>query len=144
MWPSGLLSNFFFLYSSVYSCNFFSMSSTYVRSLLFLSLIVPILEWNVPLVSSIFLKTSLVFSILLISSISLHCSFKRPSYLSVIFFGTLHSVGYTFPNQYVLFCIWVLWFSDITVKKILKFPMQKHKTYHYLFIHSLISLCNIL
>ena len=42
------------------------------------------LLWNVPLVSPIFLKRSLVFSILLFSSISLHHS---------LFSGTLHSVG---------------------------------------------------
>ena len=37
----------------------------------------PILAWNVPLISQIFLKRSLVFSILLFSSTSLHCSFKK-------------------------------------------------------------------
>ena len=37
----------------------------------------PILALNVPLVSLIFLKRSLVFPILLFSSISLHCSLKK-------------------------------------------------------------------
>ena len=58
--------------SSVYSCPLFLISSASVRSILFLSLIVPIFAWNVPLVSLIFLKRSLVFPILLFSSISLH------------------------------------------------------------------------
>ena len=53
----------------------------------FLSFIVPIFAWNVPLVSLIFLKTSLVF--LLFSSISLHWLLWRLSYLSLLFFGTL-------------------------------------------------------
>ena len=46
----------------------------------FLSFIVPILAWNIPLISPIFLKRSLVFSILLFSYLFiyfLHCSFKK-------------------------------------------------------------------
>ena len=53
-------------------------------------------EWKVPLVSLIFLKKSLLFPILLFSSISLHCSLTMLSYLSLLFFGTLHSDGYIF------------------------------------------------
>ena len=50
-----------FLYSSsVYSCHFFLVSSVSVRSIPFLSFIVPIFAWNVPLVSLIFLKRSLL------------------------------------------------------------------------------------
>jgi len=42
------------------------------------------LSWcSVPLVSPIFLKRSLVFSILLLSSISLHCSYKK-TFLSLL------------------------------------------------------------
>ena len=44
---------------------------------MFLSFNVPIFAWIVPLVSPIFLKISLVFPILMFSSISLHCSFKK-------------------------------------------------------------------
>ena len=66
-----------FLYISLYSCHLFLISSAYVRSLPFLSFIEPIFAWNVPLVSLIFLKRSLVFSILLFSSISLHWSLKK-------------------------------------------------------------------
>ena len=51
-----------FLYSSsVYSCHLFLISSAFVRSTPFLSFIVPIFAWNVPLVSLIFLKRSLDF-----------------------------------------------------------------------------------
>ena len=68
----------FFLYSSsVYSCHLFLIFSTPVRSILFLSFIVPIFAWNVPFVSLIFLKISLVFSILLFSSISLQWSLRK-------------------------------------------------------------------
>ena len=67
-----------FLYSSsVYSCYIFLIFSASVRSLLFLPFIVPILAWNVPLVSPVFLKRSLVFPILLFSSISFNCSLKK-------------------------------------------------------------------
>ena len=54
-----------FLYSSVYSCHLFLISSVFVSSILFLSFIVPVIAWNVLLVSLIFLKWSLVFPILL-------------------------------------------------------------------------------
>ena len=67
-----------FLYSSsVYSCHLFLISSSSLRSLPFLSFIEPIFAWNVPLVSLMFLKWSLVFPILLFSSISLHWSLGK-------------------------------------------------------------------
>ena len=73
-----------FLYSSsVYSCYLFLISSASVRSILFLSFIVTIFAWNVPLVSLIFLKRSLVFPILLFSSISWLCS-PRKAFLTLL------------------------------------------------------------
>ena len=52
-WLSGLWR--YFLYSSsVYSCHLFLISSAFVRSILFLSFIVLLFAWNVPLVSLIF------------------------------------------------------------------------------------------
>ena len=63
-----------FLYSSVYYCYFVLISSASVP---FLSFIEPIFAWTVPLVSLIFLKTSLVFLILLFSSVSLHWSLRK-------------------------------------------------------------------
>ena len=48
----------------LYSCHLFFISYTSVRSWLFLSFIVPIFAWNVPLVSPISLNWSLVFTIL--------------------------------------------------------------------------------
>ena len=67
-----------FLYSSsVYSCHLFLTSSASVSSIPFLSFIVPIFAWNIPLVSLIFLKRSPVFPILLFPSISLHWSLRK-------------------------------------------------------------------
>ena len=61
-----------FLYnSSVYSYHLFLISSASVRSIPFLSFILLIFEWNVPLASLIFLKRSLDFPTLLFSSIAL-------------------------------------------------------------------------
>jgi len=62
--------------SSGYSCHLLLISSDSIRSLLFLTFIVHIFAWNVPLVSLIFLKRSLAFPILLFSSIFLHCFLK--------------------------------------------------------------------
>ena len=73
-----------FLYSSsVYSRHLFLIPSASGRSILFLSFIEPIFAWNVPLVSLIFLKRSLDFSILLFSSISLHWSLRK-AFLSLL------------------------------------------------------------
>ena len=63
--------------SSVYSCHLFLISSVSLRFILFLSFIMPIFAWNVPLTSPVFLKRGLVFTILLFSSISLYCSFEK-------------------------------------------------------------------
>ena len=77
-WFSGPCGFFFFLYNySVYSCHLFLVSSVSVRSIPFLSFIMPIFPWKIPLVSLIFLKRSLVFSILLFSSVSLHWSLRK-------------------------------------------------------------------
>ena len=73
-----------FLYSSsVYSFHFFLISYATVRSIPFLSFIVPNFAWNIPLVSLIFLKRSLVFPILLFPTISLHWSLRK-AFLSLL------------------------------------------------------------
>ena len=69
--------------SSMYSCHLFLISSASVRSIPFLSFIVPIFAWNIPLVYLIFLTRSLVFRILLFSSISLHWLLRKP-FLSLL------------------------------------------------------------
>ena len=83
-WLSGLWWSFLYSYS-VYSCHLL-ISSASVRSIPFLSFIEPIFSWNVPFVSLIFLRKSLVFPILLFSSISCTDRWGRLSYLFLLFF----------------------------------------------------------
>jgi len=64
---------------------------------------------KIPLVSLIFFKRSVVFPILLFSSILCIVHLGRLSYLSLLFFETLNSDGYTFP---FLLCLSLL-FSAI-------------------------------
>ena len=70
-WRSVLYSAF------VYSCHFFLISSAFIRSLPFFPFIEPTFTWNIPLISLIFLKRSLVFFVLLFYSISLHWSLRK-------------------------------------------------------------------
>ena len=112
--PSGYLGHEdLFLYSSVYSCHLFLISSASVSSILFLSFIVPIFSWHVPLVALIFLKRSLVspfdcFPLFLCTD-----HWGRLSYLSLLFFQALNSNGYIFP---FLFCLLHLSFSQLFVR----------------------------
>jgi len=81
-WLSGSWRSF--LYGTyVFSYHLFLISSASVRSLPFLSFIEPIFAWYVPLVALIFLKRSLVFPILLFSSISLYWSLRK-AFLSLL------------------------------------------------------------
>jgi len=82
LWLSGSWRSFLYS-SSVYSCYVFLISSASFRSIPFLSFIETIFEWNLSLVSLIFLKRSLVFPILLFSSISLHWSLRK-AFLSLL------------------------------------------------------------
>ena len=67
-----------FLYSSsVYLCHLFLIFFASDRSIPFLFFTMPVFTWNIPLVSLIFLKWSLVFPILLFSSVSLHWSLRK-------------------------------------------------------------------
>ena len=82
LWLSGSWRSFLYS-SSVHFCHLFLIPSASVRSIPFLSFIAPIFAWNVSLVSLIFLKKSLVFPILLFSSISLHWSLRK-TFLSLL------------------------------------------------------------
>ena len=97
----------------MYSYHCFLLSFTSVRSILFLFLIVPIFAWNVPLVSLIFLKRSLVFPFYCFPLFLCIVHLGRLFYLSLIFFRTLHSDGYIFP---FLLCLLLLFFSQIFLK----------------------------
>ena len=81
LWLSGMWRSFLYS-SSAYSCHLL-ISSAYVRSIPFLFFIEHIFAWNVPLVSLSFLKRSLVFLILLFSSISLHWLLRK-AFLSLL------------------------------------------------------------
>ena len=103
----------FLSYSSVYSWHLFLISPASVRLIPFLSFIVPISTWNVPLVSRIFLKRSLVFPILLFSSVSLHWSLRKVFLSLLAILWTLHSDGYIFP---FLLCLLLFYFSPLSVR----------------------------
>ena len=84
-WLSGSWRSFLYS-SSVYACHLFLISSaSLLGSIPFLSYIEPIFAWNIPLVSLIFLKRSIVFPILLFSSISLH-SLQSKAFFLILFF----------------------------------------------------------
>jgi len=85
LWLSGSWRSFLYS-SSVYSYHLFLISSASVRSTSFLSFIELIFAWNVPLVSLIFLKWSLVFPILWFFSMSLHWSLRKAflSFLAIL------------------------------------------------------------
>ena len=80
-WLSGSWRSFLYSYS-VHFCRLFLIFSASVRPILILSFIEPIFAWNITLLSLIFLKRSLVVTILLFSSISLHWS-PRKAFLSL-------------------------------------------------------------
>ena len=86
------------LCSSVYSCCLFIISSAPIRSIPFLSFIVPIFVWNASLLSLIFSKRSLYsFPFYHFPLFLWMDHLGRLSYLSLLFLGTLHSNGYIFP-----------------------------------------------
>ena len=113
-WLSGSLRSFLYS-SSVYSCYLFLISSASLRSTLFLSFMVPISAWNVPLVSVIFLKRSLVLPFYCVPLFLCTDHWGRLSYLSLQFFVTLHSDGPIFP---FLFCLLLLFFSQLFVRSL--------------------------
>ena len=107
-WLSELWRSFLYR-SSVYSCHIL-MSPASVRSIQFLSFIVPIFAWDVPLVSLVFLKRSLVFPILLFSCISLHWSLRKAflSLLAILWNSAFRWVYLSFsplPFAFLLFTV---------------------------------------
>ena len=124
LWLSGSWRSFLYSYS-VYCCHFFLISSASVRSIPFLSFIEPIFAWNVPLVSLIFLKRSLVFPILLVSSISFYWSLKK-AFLTLPLLAILWN--FTFK--------WVhLSFSPLLFTCLLFTAICKHHKEIYIYIY---------
>ena len=95
------------------SCHLSLISSASVSSIPFLSLIVPIFAWNVPLISVIFLNRSLVFPSLLFSSISLHWSLRK-AFLSLL--AILWNSAFRWIYLLFLFCLLPLFFSQLFVR----------------------------
>ena len=98
--------------SSVYSCHLLLVPSASVRSIQCLSFIVTIFAWNIPLLYLIFLKRSLVLTILPFSSISLYWSLRKAFLSLLAIFWNLHSNEYIFP---FLLCLLRL-FSQLFVR----------------------------
>ena len=122
-WLSGWLRSFLHS-SSVYYCHLFLISFASVRSLPFLSFTVPILEWNIPLVSLIFLMRYLVFPILLLSSISLHFSLRK-AFLSLL------AIFWNSAFRWVYLC-----FSPLPLASLLFSAICKASSdYHFAFLH---------
>ena len=126
LWLSGSLR--LFLYSSaVCSCHLFLISSASVRSLLFFFfLIVPILAWNVPLISPLFLKRSLAFPILLFSSTSLHCALKK-AFLSLL------AILWNFAFNWVYLSLSLLPFTSFPCSAICKASSDNHFDFLHFF-----------
>ena len=104
LWLSG--SWWSLLYSSVYSCHLFLISSASVRSTPFLSFIVPIFAWKFPLVFLIFLTRSLVHSIV---SLYFFALITEEGFL----ISPVHWNGYICP---FLPCLLHLFFSQLFVR----------------------------
>ena len=109
-WLSGSWRSF--SYSFVYSCHLL-ISSASVRSIPFLSFIVPIFAWNVPLVSLIFLKRSLIFPILFFPSVSFHWSLSSSTCNKLSF---LKDIFVDYKQMSVCVCVCVHAHLYINVK----------------------------
>ena len=124
-WLSGSWRSFLYS-SSVYSCHLFLISSVYVRFIPFLSYIVPIFAWNIPLVSLIFLKRSLVFPILLFPSISLHWSLRK-AFLSLL------AIPWNSAFKWVYLCFYPLPFISLLFSAIFKASSDNHFSFLHFF-----------
>ena len=122
--PSWLSGSWrYFLHSSfVYSCHLFLISSASVRSIPFLSFIVPIFAWNVLLIALIFLKSSLVFP---------------NSIVFLYFFALITEEGFIISPCYSLeLCIQTGMFSSLLFTSLLFTAICKASSdSHFAFLH---------
>ena len=112
--------------TSVNSYHLFLISAASVKSVPFLSFIVSIFAWKVPVVSLIFWKRSLVFPILLFSSISLHYSLRKTLLSLLAILWNSASNGCIFP---FLLCLLHLFLSQLFVR-----PPQPFCFLHFYFL----------
>ena len=80
-----------------------------------MSFIVPIFEHNVPLISPVFLKSSLVFPLLLFSSNFIQCSLKKA-------FLSLSTILWNSPFSWVYFSLSPLLFASLFPQLFVKPP----------------------
>ena len=126
-WLSGSWRSFFVLFYYYY-CHLFLMSSASVRYIPFLSFIVPIFAWNVPLVFIIFLKKSLVFLILLFSSICLHWSLRKA-------LVSLLAILWNSAFKWVYLSFYPLPFTSLLFSAICKASSDNHFAFlHFFFL----------
>ena len=111
----------------MYSYHLFLISSASIRSLPFLSFIEPIFACNIPLVSLVFLKRSLVFPILLFSFISLHWSTQEGFLISPCYsLEFCIQMGISFPS---------LLFASLLFTAICKASPNSHFAFlHFFFL----------
>ena len=127
LWLSGLWRSVLHSFS-VYSCHLFLISSASVRSIPFLTFIKSIFAWNVPLVSLIFLKRSLVFPILLFSFISLHWSLRKA-------FLTLLAILWNSAFKYIYLSFSPLLLASLLFTAICKASLDSHLAFlHFFFL----------
>ena len=106
----------------------FLVYSASVRSMPILSFIVPIFVWNVPLASLIFLKRSLVFPILLFSSISFHWLLRKA-------FSSLLAVLWNSAFKWVYLFFSPMPFTSLLFSAICKAFLDNHFAFlHFFFL----------
>ena len=117
-----------FLYSSsVCSLHLSLIFSTSIRSLPFVSFIVTVFGWNIPLIFPIFLRRSLVLPFLLFSSISLHCSLKK-AFLSLLAVFRNSAFSWTYLSLYSLL------FTSLLSSAVCKTSSDNHFSHlHFIF-----------
>ena len=124
----------------MFSCHLFLISSASIRSLHFLSFIMPILALNAPLLSPIFLKRLLVFPILLIFFIYLHCSLKK-AFLSLL------AILWNSAFSWVYLSLYPLLFASLLSSAICKASSDNHFSFLHFFYFGMVlftAFCPIL
>ena len=124
----------------MYSFHLFLIASTSTRSLSFMSLIVSIFGQNVPLISAMFLKRSLVFPLLLYSSRFTHYSLKKA-------FLSLHALLWNSAFSWIHLSLYPLLFASLLSLAICKTSSDDHFAFLLFFLFGVIlfaASCTIL
>ena len=119
-----VIKNFFLYFIYIFLLLLLNISAS-VRSIPSLFFVGLIFVWNVPLVSPVFLKRSLVFSILLFSSISFHWSLRKA-------FSSLLDVLWNSAFKWVYLSSSTLPLTSLLLSSICKASSDDH----FAFLHS--------